>query len=810
MDERQDAPSIVASMTLGEKARLCSGRDLWTTEPVERLGVPALVLTDGPHGVRLQRGATDRPGIDDALPATCFPTASALAASWDVELLAEIGHALGEECLELGVDVLLGPGVNLKRSPLCGRNFEYLSEDPLLAGRLAAALIEGVQSRGVGTSLKHLAGNDQETLRMVVDAVYDERTLRELELTAFEIPVRDARPWTVMCAYNQLGGAFACEHRWLLTDVLRRQWGHAGIVMTDWGAMTERVPALQAGCELEMPGTDGASDAALVDAVAGGRLDEEVLDAAVTRLVALALRARAGRRPDATFDRDAHHALARRAAAASVVLCRNEAHALPIRDGESVAVIGTMAVEPRFQGSGSSRVNPTRVDTLHGELARLLGAERVGFAPGHRHTEEVDDDLVAEAVAAARGADVAVLAVGLPDGYETEGCDRTHLRLPPTHDALVAAVAAAHDRVVVVLSNGAPVQMPWVDDVAAIVEGYLAGQAGGGGLADVLTGRTNPSGRLAETFPRHLEDLPTARQYPGGPNTAEHREGLYVGYRFHATVDGDVLFPFGHGLGYTTFAYDGVRLSREEIRPDELAAGETVTVAVEVTNTGEVPGREVVQVYVRDPESCVYRPDRELRGFVKVGVAPGRTTRVEVALDERAFAFWDVETGGWLVEPGEFEVLVGASSRDVRGATSLRVTGAGLPRRDEPRVYRRPTRHLDVDAASFAELLGRPPPPNPGFPRPWTRNTPIGATEDHPVGRALLWAMTRGARRSFGAGELDDDTIATMVRGMPLRSMLLGGMTSEQLDALVELVNDRWVAGGQRLLSSALDALRPR
>jgi beta-glucosidase len=807
---RLDPAEAVAGMTLAEKASLCSGHDFWTTVPLERHGVGGMLLTDGPHGVRLQRGGTDRPDIDDAVPTTCFPTASALAASWDLDLLAEVGRALAEECLELGVDVLLGPGVNLKRSPLSGRNFEYFSEDPLLAGELATAFVTGVQSRGVGTSLKHFAGNDQETLRMVVDAVYDERTLRELELTAFEIPVRRARPWTVMCAYNRLGGTHACEHRWLLTEVLREEWGHTGVVVTDWGAMTDRVAALRAGCELEMPGTDGASDAALVEAVRGGRLDEAVLDAAATRLVAIAGWAEAARRPGAVFDRDAHHALARRAAAASVVLCRNEDGALPVRAGESVAVLGTMAVEPRFQGSGSSRVNPTRLDTLHGELGGLLGAERVTFAPGYRHPEQVDDRLVAEAVDAARAAEVAVVAVGLPDGYESEGLDRPHLRLPPTHDALVAAVAAAHDRVVVVLANGAPVQMPWVDDVAAVVEGYLAGQAGGGGIADVLTGAVNPSGRLAETFPRHLDDLPTARQFPGGPNTAPHAEGLYVGYRFHETVGGDVLFPFGHGLSYTTFAYGEVALDRDEVDPTDLAAGGSVTVAVEVTNTGAVAGSEVVQVYVRDPESCVYRPDRELRGFAKVHLEPGERTRVEVALPERAFAFWDVHSSCWLVEPGAYEVLVARSSRDDRGRASLRVTGEPLPRRDEPRVYRDPPRHLDVDAASFAELLGRTLPPDPGFPRPWTRDTPLGATADHPVGRALLWVVTRGARRSFGAGELDDAMIAAMVRDMPLRSMLMGGLRSEQLDAVVDLVNDRWVAGGGRLLRSALASLRAR
>jgi beta-glucosidase len=811
MNASVDTPTArtVANMTLEEKASMTSGRDVWTTTSIQRLEVPSLLLTDGPHGVRLQRGRSDRIGIGDAVPATCFPTASALAATWDRTLLAAVGDAVAEECLDLGVDVLLGPGVNLKRSPLCGRNFEYLSEDPLLTGQLAAAFIRGVQARGVGTSPKHLAGNDQETLRMVVDAVYDERTLRELELTAFEIPVREAHPWTVMCSYNRLDGVPACEHRWLLTQVLRDDWGFDGVVVTDWGAMTRRVPALQAGCDLEMPATDGASDAELVAAVRDGRLDERVLATAVGRLVDLARRTRAGRDPRTPFDRDAHHALARRAAREAAVLCRNEGRALPVRDGETVALLGLFATEPRYQGSGSSRMRPTRLDTLHEEMTELLGPDRVVHAPGIVHPEQLDAALLADAVAAARDADVAIVCVGLPDGYEAEGVDRRHLRLPPTHDALVEAVAAVHERVVVVLSNGAPVQLPWVDDVAAVVEGYLGGQAGGGGMADVLTGVVSPGGHLAETFPRRLEDTPSARWYPGGPTTAEHREGLYVGYRFHDTVDSDVLFPFGHGLSYTEFTYGSVELDHHEVDPAELAAGTEVTVAVEVTNTGEVHGAHVIQVYVRDVACAVYRPDRELRGFEKVDLAPGERTRVEVALGRRALAFWDVEVGDWVVEPGEFEVLVGASSRDLRGTATLVVTGEPLPPRDEPAVYRDPSQRLDVDDDAFEALLGRPLPPNPGHPPPWTRDTPIGATVGTPVGRALAWTALRQARRTFASDELDDEMLTDMVHGLPLRSMLLGGMTSAQLDAMVELVNGRWVRGGPRLLRAlAADALR--
>jgi beta-glucosidase len=803
------AAERVALMTLDEKASLCSGRDFWTTKPVERVGVPSVVLTDGPHGVRLQVGETDHLGLSVSEPATCFPTASALAATWDRDLVAEVAAAIADECLEFGVDVLLGPGVNLKRSPLCGRNFEYFSEDPLVAGELATAFVEAVQARGVGTSLKHFAGNDQEHRRLIVDAIYDERTLRELELTAFELPVTRARPWTVMGAYNRLNGTYACEHPWLLTELLRDEWGHLGIVVTDWGATNDRVAGLVAGCELEMPATGGSTDAQLVEAVRSGALDEAVLDRAATRLVELALRAQANRQPGARFDRDAHHALARRAAADAAVLLRNEAAALPLRDTDRIALLGAFAETPRFQGTGSSRINPTRVDTLRTELGALVGQQRIRYAPGYDHPTTSNAALLREAVAAAEDSDVAIVCVGLPDGYENEGNDRTHLRLPPTHDALVAAVAAVHDRVVVVLSNGAPVEMPWVEDVEAVLEGYLGGQAGAGGVADVITGTVDPGGHLAETFPRHLDDVPTARHFPGGPATVQHREGLYVGYRFHDTVDADVLFPFGHGLSYTSFELGEVTLDRGEVGPDELAGGGTVTITVDVTNIGGRAGTQVVQVYVRDPESCVYRPDRELRAFAKVALEPGANTRVELPLGQRAFAFWDTAASGWTVEPGAFEVLVGFSSRDLRGRAELTVTGEPLPVRDEPAVYRRPPRYLDVDAASYEALLGRPLPPEGTGGPPYTRNSTLSEVAHTPVGRVLVRIAGRRLRAGFGDDPANEALVASMLQHSPLRVLTMGGVSSEHVDHIVDLVNGRWLSGGKALLTSLAREWRP-
>ena len=838
LDHHEQAARIVAGLTLPQKASLCSGRDFWTTQDLEEAGVPAVTLTDGPHGVRLQAGGADHLGLSESVPATCFPTASALAASWDPDLIAEVGAAIALECRALGVGVLLGPGTNLKRTPLCGRNFEYFSEDPLLAAELATAFVTAVQAHGVGTSLKHLAGNDQETRRMTIDAVYDERTLRELELAAFEQVVRRAQPWTVMSAYNRLNGTYAGEHPWLLTEVLRDDWGFEGIVVTDWGATNDRVAGLAAGCDLQMPGTACGSEAKIVAAVEAGDLDVEVLDATAVRLVALALAAAANApadeatpTPDATpaahpapaFDVDAHHRLARRIAADTVVLCRNERDALPIGKDDRVALIGPFATVPRFQGTGSSRINPTRVDTLAEELTALLGEDRVRVASGipdgipdgsddgdHAGEAEAQTEAGAlrTALSAAEDAEVVVVCVGLPDGYENEGNDRTHLRLPPTHDRLVAALAAAHDRVVVVLSNGAPVAMPWVHDVAAIVEGYLGGQAGAGGMADVLTGRIAPTGRLAETFPLHLDDVPAMRQMPGGPNTVEHREGLYVGYRAFTSLDAEVLFPFGHGLGYSRVEYGAPQLDRHEVTVEELAAGVRPEVSVELTNTGERDTREVVQVYVRDIEAAVYRPDRELAAFTKVTLAAGETRTVTLPLDERALTYWHPDTGAWTVEPGDFEVLVAASCTDVRGTVSLRVPGEPLPVRDEPAVYRNPPRYLDVDAVAYTQLLGRPLPGNPGFVRPYTHNTPIGEVADTAAGRALVWAVERQLRRGFGDDPANKALVSELLAQAPLRTLLMGGVTHEQLDVLVALVNGRWVRGGERVLRTVLARLR--
>ncbi|MFI7597861.1 glycoside hydrolase family 3 C-terminal domain-containing protein [Actinoplanes sp. NPDC049681] len=654
-------------LTLEEKAALLDGADFWRTQGIDRLGIPSVMVTDGPHGLRKQAGDSDHVGLNDSVPATCFPPAAGLASTWDTDLLTRIGEALGRECRAEEVAVLLGPGINMKRSPLCGRNFEYFSEDPLLAGELGAALVDGVQSQGVGTSLKHFAANNQETDRMTVSADVDERTLREIYLAAFERVVTGSQPWTVMCSYNRINGTYASEDPWLLTDVLRDEWGYTGLVVSDWGAVNRRDAGVAAGLDLEMPSSGGAGTRVILDAVQAGTLSEKDVDRAVTRVLELLNRALPALGPGQTFDADAHHALAREAAAASAVLLKNENDILPLaRSGGPIAVIGEFARTPRFQGAGSSQVNPTRVDSA---LDALRAGEReVLFAPGFGiDSDTADPALVEEAVRIASRADVAVLFLGLPPAYESEGYDRDHMDLPAHQVDLLHAVADANPRVVVVLSNGSVVTVaPWQDRAAAVLEGWLLGQAGGAATADLLLGVANPAGKLAETIPVRYEDNPTVGAFPGEHGHVRYGEGLLIGYRWYDAHRLPVAYPFGHGLSYTTFGYDDLATATD---------GDQVEVTLTVTNTGTRPGTEIVQVYVTDPQASVYRPDQELRGFARVTLEPGASERVTVRLGRRAFAYWHPALRRWTVEGGAFGIRVGASSRDIRLETTVELAG---------------------------------------------------------------------------------------------------------------------------------------
>ena len=736
------------ALTTEEKASLTSGKSFWESKGVGRVGIPAIYFTDGPHGVRKQREGGDHLGIGDSVPATGFPPAVALGSTWDPQLLERVGNALGVEAKAEGVGVLLGPGINIKRSPLCGRNFEYLSEDPILSGRLGAALVDGLQARGVGASLKHFAANNQETDRMRVSADIDERPLREIYLRGFQHVVEHSQPWTVMCSYNRINGVYASENAWLLTSVLRDEWGFEGLVVSDWGAVNNRVNALVAGLDLEMPSSSGVTDAQLVAAVAAGELDETVLDTGANRVIALVEKVLDGADASADYDRDEHHALAREVAGRSVVLLKNDG-ILPIDTtaGLKVAVIGEFARTPRYQGAGSSQIVPTRLDNALYELHALAGSSDVTFAAGYALGGADDAGLVDEAVAAAAAADVAVVFVGLPGEDESEGFDRDHLELPATHTALLEAVLAANPRVAVVLSNGGVVRLSgWAGRASAIIEGWLLGQAGGGAIADVLFGLVNPSGRLAETIPVRLEDTPAFLDFPGEAGHVRYGEGLFVGYRYYDSRDAAVDFAFGHGLSYTTFEYSGISAVQSEVG---------LEVTLTITNTGSRDGREVAQVYVGVPGSAAVRPVRELKGFASVEVAAGASRQVTIVIPSEDLAYFDTASAAWTVESGDYAVSVGASSRDLRGEVVVAVVGdAGLT-------------ELQVDST-------------------------VGEWMRHPIGGQILGAaFAQGTGNEMGA-LLADPAMLRMAESMPLNRVAAfpgSPITSEQLDQLVVAVN---------------------
>jgi len=662
---KRDIEQLVAQLTLAEKAALCTGANAWQTVAVERLGIPAITVSDGPHGVRRVTEMLS----NDSRPATCFPTASALSASWDVELLQQLGRALAEECLALDVDILLGPSNNMKRSPLCGRNFEYFSEDPFLSGELAASYIQGVQSLGVGTSLKHFTANNQEFQRFVIDAQIDERALREIYLAGFERAVKQSQPWTVMCAYNRVNGDYCSEHTRLLNSILKEEWGFKGFVVSDWGAVHDRVAALAGGLELEMPGPRPERVQSVLAAVQAGELDEQVLDEAVKRLLRVIFKAVETPKDAQGFDEEAHHQLARKIAGESMVLLKNEGGLLPLKAGQKLALIGSAAREAHFQGGGSSHIHPTRVDSPYDEIAALAGEAELLFAPGYRAEPGRDQALIDEAVSCAQEAEVALLFIALPSYIESEGYDRQDMRLTAQQEELIQAVATVQPQTVVILNNGSAVEMQtWIDQVPAVLEAWLMGQAGGGAIADVLFGKVNPSGKLAETFPLRLEDTPAYLNFPGENGVVRYGEGLFIGYRYYDTRQQAVLYPFGYGLSYTTFAYSQLCVSAEKFN-----ATDGLQVSVDVTNTGDVAGKEIVQLYVHDQESRLIRPEKELKGFAKVSLAPGETQTVTLELDARAFAYYDPAYKQWITESGAFDILVGRSSADICLQTTIQL-----------------------------------------------------------------------------------------------------------------------------------------
>jgi beta-glucosidase len=806
-----DIKHLISQMTLAEKAGLCSGLDFWHLKGVSRLGIPSIMVTDGPHGLRKQREESEAHiGLEDTVPATCFPTAAALAATWNRDLIVQVGAALADECRAENVGVILGPGANIKRSPLCGRNFEYFSEDPYLSGEMAKSHINGMQSKGVGASLKHFAVNNQEFRRMTIDAIVDERALHEIYLAGFETAVTEAQPWTVMCAYNRINGSYGAEHPTLMRDILKEKWGHEGLVVTDWGAMNDAVAAIKAGVELEMPGSLNGNAGLVFNAVATNKLDESVLDSAVERILQLIFKAQETLAEPFTTNLDAHHRLARKVAGEGAVLLKNENSILPLPKDCKIAVLGQFAKEPRFQGAGSSLINPHQLDNFYDELAKLVGAENLSYAPGYDESgHQIHDALIAAAKNAAAAADMIVICAGLPAKYEVEGLDREHMKLPPAHDALIEAVAAEHDNVVVVLSNGSPVEMPWIDNVSAVLEGYLGGQAGAGALADILVGDVNPSGKLAETFPVKLEDNPSYHYFPGGPATVEYRESFYVGYRYYDTVDENVLFPFGHGLSYTSFEYTDLQVSQEQMKDTD-----TLTVTLKVKNMGAVAGQEIMQLYVRDVACSTFRPDKELKGFVKVKLDVGEETAVSISLSRRAFAFYNPTISDWQVESGSFDILVGASSRDIRLHTTVHVESTQIVDGEmaaAPSGYTNPQKGQIISQQAFETLLGHPMPANKIDTKgSYTINTPMEDLRGSFIGNQLHKFMQTQVDARI-EGDKDSPTALLMyqiAKEAPLRFIMTMGdgvLTRGMLEGLLMMLNGKRLQGAIALIKAAIN-----
>jgi len=656
---------IIKKMTLEEKASLCSGKDFWNTKPIERLGIPSVMVSDGPHGLRKQETEADHLGLHESIEAVCFPAACATACTFDRELIQEMGEVLGKECQAENISVLLGPAVNIKRSPLCGRNFEYFSEDPYLAGEMAAAYIQGVQSQNIGTSIKHFAANNQEHERMSGSSEVDERTLREIYFPAFEIAVKKAQPWTVMCSYNRVNGVYASENKKLLTDVLRDEWGFEGYVMSDWGAVNNRVLGLEAGLELEMPASGAENDKAIVEAVQNGTLSEDVLDKAVERILKI-LYKYVDNKKEEVFNRENDHKRAADIAKRSIVLLKNENNILPLSgDDSNILFVGEFAEKPRYQGGGSSNVKIHKLSNALEESAKFV---TVSYAKGFDSVNDsIDENLMTEAIDKAKSASVVVVFAGLPDSFESEGYDRKHMRLPECQNKLIEEISKINSNVVVVLHNGSPVELPWVNKVSGIVEVYLGGEAVGEATASVLFGDTNPSGKLAETFPIRLEDTPCYLNFPGANQKVYYREGIFVGYRHYDSIKREVLFPFGYGLSYTTFEYSNLCIDKNPSVTD------IIEVSVDVKNTGSILGREVVQLYVSDKTNATIRPEKELKGFESVELKPSETKTVTMKLDKRSFAWYSEDASDWIAKGGEYVIHVGSSSADIRLAETIQL-----------------------------------------------------------------------------------------------------------------------------------------
>lgn len=772
---------LIEKMTPEEKASLLSGANFWNTKAIERLGIPGMMLTDGPHGLRKQGGKADHLGLNNSVPATCYPSAAGLANTWDERLLEEMGEKLGLEAASEGVSVLLGPGVNIKRNPLCGRNFEYFSEDPYLSGKMAAALIRGIQKNGISACVKHFAANSQELRRMTNDSVMDERTLREIYLPAFEIAVKEGKVKTLMTSYNRLNGIYSHEHPHLLREILYGEWGYKGMVVSDWGGNNDRVESVRQGGTLEMPSSGGQTDRHIADALRSGRLDEKAVDEQVERLLEVVFSARENI-TGKTYDRDEHHSAAAKAAEKTAVLLKNENRLLPVEKTKKVAVIGGFAREARYQGAGSSKINPTKLENGLDAL-KDAGMNVIGFAEGFFRGGKKDSALIKKACALAREADTVLLWLGLDEGGEAEGVDRENMKLPENQTDLLNALSEVNPDIAVILSCGCAVEMDWDKKARAVVHGYLGGQAGASAMARLLTGEANFSGKLSETVPMRYEDIPSAPYYPGREATSEYREGIYVGYRYFDSAKKEVRYPFGHGLSYTEFEYSDLKVSDS-------------SVSFRVKNIGNTAGEEICQLYIHAATKGLFRPEQELKGFSKISLSPGEEKELTIGLDDRSFAVWSILENKWVTEPGEYEIRIGASSRDIRLSAFIEKEGApvGNPYKESVFAPYYAADIHNVPDESFAALLGRPIPD-----ALWDRNAPIGFNDTISQGEYLsgglgkwIYRMILGIRNLlFAFGKKEQGNSVMFVMNLPWRGMarMSGVLRDEQVMALLDVIN---------------------
>ena len=778
---------ILDQMTLIEKAAIVGGQGEWQTWPIPRLNIPSMYCSDGPHGIRKQAGAGDHLGLNESLKATCFPTAATVANSWDVALGEKIGRALGEEAMAEDVHILLGPGMNMKRSPLCGRNFEYFSEDPHLAGKMAAAYVRGIQSKGVRSCIKHFAVNSQEERRMAMDAVVDERTLREIYLTAFEIAIKEGKAKALMTSYNEVNGEYANENSHLLLDILRGEWGYDGMVVTDWGGSNNHVKGIKCRSNLEMPNPGLDSARQVIAAIENGTLTKAELDLCVDDLLDAILETTEAAKGHSTeFDIEGHHALAREAASQCAVLLKNEGKILPLAEGTKVAVIGDFAFKPRYQGAGSSMVNTTKLESFI-EIAQESSAlEIVASSLGYRRNGDPDEALKNEAVEAAKQADVVLYFFGLDEMSESEGLDRQHMKLPKVQLELLKALADANPNIVGILSGGSSIEMDWDTDLKAVLHGYLTGQAGGGAVYDIITGAVNPSGKLAETYPVAYEDTPAFKYYPAKERTSEYREGLYIGYRYFDTAHVPVKYPFGYGLSYTTFEYTDLKVN---------ADGATF----KITNTGKLDGAEIAQLYISLPGAEVFRPEKELKGFAKVFLKAGETKTVTIAFNDMTFRYWNVEDEAWAVEGGIYKILVGSSSADIRLAADLSVAGVGsgnpYDRKKVPAYYSGDITR--VPDGQFETILGRPI-PDGSWTRDLTQNDAICQLKNSKswICRRVYGVLERKKKKAEAAGKPDLNVL--FIYNMPFRAigkMTGGAVSQEMVEGMVKVVNGHFFGG---------------